>query len=204
MSGPRGAFPAAQEHPVLVEFSKKVDVPVIGLNYKEVRGDGGFDMSKMSAEEEKKLAFQRANTWLSQHGDPYKLTVMDLDGRVGIDYGVYGVPETYVIDKAGVIRMKHTGPITPGRARQEDHAAAGGAEQMNVRSLSSPSFLPLFSGRPQQSPPAPPKPPSPPTRSPRNACSTFPKNCAAWSARTRTSPTPTPNWRRICAAKSAA
>ena len=82
-------------------------------NYKEVRGDGGFDMSKMAADEEKKLAFQRANAWLSQHGDPYKLTVMDLDGRVGIDYGVYGVPETYVIDKAGIIRMKHTGPITP-------------------------------------------------------------------------------------------
>ena len=102
-----------QEHPVLVEFSKKVDVPLIGLNYKEVRGDGGFDMSKMPAEEEKKLAWERANTWLSQHGNPYKLTVMDLDGRVGIDYGVYGVPETYIIDKAGVIRMKHTGPITP-------------------------------------------------------------------------------------------
>ncbi len=102
-----------QEHPILVEFSKKVDVPLIGLNYKEVRGDGGFDMSKMPADEEKKLAFQRANQWLSQHGNPYKLTVMDLDGRVGIDYGVYGVPETYVIDKAGLIRMKHTGPITP-------------------------------------------------------------------------------------------
>ena len=102
-----------QEHPILVEFSKKVDVPLIGLNYKEVRGDGGFDMSKMPAEEEKKLAWQRANQWLSEHGNPYKLTVMDLDGRVGIDYGVYGVPETYVIDKAGVIRMKHTGPITP-------------------------------------------------------------------------------------------
>ena len=102
-----------QEHPVLVEFSKKVDVPLIGLNYKEVRGDGGFDMGKMSAEDEKKLAWERANSWLSQHGNPYKLTVMDLDGRVGIDYGVYGVPETYVIDKAGVIRMKHTGPITP-------------------------------------------------------------------------------------------
>jgi len=101
------------EHPVLVEFSKKVDVPLIGLNYKEVRGDGEFDMGKMSADEEKKLAFQRANQWLSQHGDPYKLTVMDLDGRVGIDYGVYGVPETYVIDKAGTIRMKHTGPISP-------------------------------------------------------------------------------------------
>jgi cytochrome c biogenesis protein CcmG/thiol:disulfide interchange protein DsbE len=102
-----------QEHPVLVEFSKKVDIPLIGLNYKEVRGDGGFDMSKMPADEEKKLAWQRANTWLAQHGNPYTLTVMDLDGRVGIDYGVYGVPETYVIDKAGVIRMKHTGPVTP-------------------------------------------------------------------------------------------
>jgi len=102
-----------QEHPVLVEFAKKVDVPLIGLNYKEVRGDGGFDMGKMPADEERKLAWQRANKWLADHGDPYRLTVMDLDGRVGIDYGVYGVPETYVIDKAGVIRMKHTGPITP-------------------------------------------------------------------------------------------
>ena len=102
-----------QEHPVLVEFSRKASVPLLGLNYKEVRGDGGFDMGKMSADEEKKLAFQRASLWLSQHGNPYTATIMDLDGRVGIDYGVYGVPETYVIDKAGVIRMKHTGPISP-------------------------------------------------------------------------------------------
>ncbi len=102
-----------QEHPILVEFSKKVDVPLIGLNYKEVRGDGNFDMGKMAADDERKLAWQRANQWLSQHGNPYKLTVMDLDGRVGIDYGVYGVPETYVIDKAGIIRMKHTGPVSP-------------------------------------------------------------------------------------------
>lgn len=102
-----------QEHPVLVDFAKRTDVPLVGLNYKEVRGDGNYDMSKMPADEEKKLAFQRANQWLAQHGNPYTLTVMDIDGRVGIDYGVYGVPETYVIDKAGVIRMKHTGPITP-------------------------------------------------------------------------------------------
>lgn len=103
-----------QEHPILVQLAKqRRDVVLVGLNYKEVRGDGNFDMSKMAADEEKKLAFQRANQWLGQHGNPYKLTVMDLDGRVGIDYGVYGVPETYVIDKAGVIRMKHTGPITP-------------------------------------------------------------------------------------------
>lgn len=102
-----------QEHPVLVQFSKNASVPLVGLNYKEVRGDGGFDMAKMPADEEKKLAFQRANQWLGQHGNPYTLTVMDLDGRVGIDYGVYGVPETYVIDKTGIIRMKHTGPISP-------------------------------------------------------------------------------------------
>ena len=102
-----------QEHPLLVEFSKKLDVPLIGLNYKEVRGDGEFDMSKLSADEEKKLALQRANAWLRDHGNPYRLTAMDIDGRVGIDFGVYGVPETYVIDKEGIIRMKHTGPISP-------------------------------------------------------------------------------------------
>jgi cytochrome c biogenesis protein CcmG/thiol:disulfide interchange protein DsbE len=103
-----------QEHPVLVQFAKQgTNVPVLGLNYKEVRGDGEFDMGKISAEQEKTLAFQRAGKWLERHGDPYQLTVMDLDGRVGIDYGVYGVPETYVIDKAGIIRMKHTGPISP-------------------------------------------------------------------------------------------
>lgn len=102
-----------EEHPVLVQFSKSSTVPLVGLNYKEVRGDGGFDMGKMAPDEEKSLAFERAKQWLGQHGNPYTLTVMDLDGRVGIDYGVYGVPETYVIDKAGVIRMKHTGPISP-------------------------------------------------------------------------------------------
>lgn len=102
-----------QEHPVLVEFSRHGAVPLVGLNYKEVRGDGAFDMGKMGPEEERKFALQRAGKWLADHGDPYSLSVLDLDGRVGIDYGVYGVPETYVIDKAGVIRMKHTGPITP-------------------------------------------------------------------------------------------
>lgn len=108
-----------QEHPVLVEFSKHAKVPLVGLNYKEVRGDGNFDMSKMPADEERKLALQRASEWLKSHGDPYALSVMDLDGRVGIDYGVYGVPETYVIDKTGTIRLKHTGPITPDVLQQK-------------------------------------------------------------------------------------
>ena len=59
------------------------------------------------------LARERSLRFLQRQGDPYKLSVMDLDGRVGIDYGVYGVPETYLIDKAGVIRYKQVGPVTP-------------------------------------------------------------------------------------------
>ncbi|MBI2307171.1 MAG: DsbE family thiol:disulfide interchange protein [Rhodocyclales bacterium] len=102
-----------QEHPILVELGRKNVVPVIGLNYKEVRGDGETDMAKTDAATEDRLARRKAAGWLQQHGDPYTLSVLDLDGRVGIDYGVYGVPETYLIDKAGVIRMKHTGPVTP-------------------------------------------------------------------------------------------
>ena len=102
-----------QEHPVLVELSKSKTVPLIGLNYKELRGDGGIDMDKVDPAREKALAMERAASWLNKHGNPYTLTAMDLDGRAGIDYGVYGVPETYLIDKAGVIRMKHTGPLSP-------------------------------------------------------------------------------------------
>jgi cytochrome c biogenesis protein CcmG/thiol:disulfide interchange protein DsbE len=102
-----------QEHPVLVELGKSRSVPLVGLNYKELRGDGAVDMSRVGAADEERLSRQRAGEWLASRGDPYTLTALDLDGRVGIDYGVYGVPETYVIDKAGIIRMKHTGPITP-------------------------------------------------------------------------------------------
>ncbi len=102
-----------QEHPVLVEMAKSKMVTLVGLNYKEVRGDSNIDSDKLSADAEMKMALERSSTWLRKHGDPYSLSVLDLDGRVGIDYGVYGVPETYVIDKAGVIRLKHTGPISP-------------------------------------------------------------------------------------------
>lgn len=81
------------EHPILVEMSKRGIVPIVGLNYKDRRED--------------------ALPWLARFGDPYALSVWDIDGKVGIDYGVYGVPETYVIDKAGVIRFKQIGPVTP-------------------------------------------------------------------------------------------
>jgi len=81
-----------EEHPVLVALAREKIVPIVGLNYKDQPAD--------------------ANLWLQRHGDPYGLSAVDADGRVGIDYGVYGVPETYVIDKAGVIRFKNIGPVT--------------------------------------------------------------------------------------------
>ncbi|MBT9462383.1 MAG: DsbE family thiol:disulfide interchange protein [Rugosibacter sp.] len=88
-----------EEHPVLVEFAKTHAVPVIGLDYKDQVAD--------------------AKQWLEKLGNPYTQIAVDSDGRVGIDYGVYGVPETYVIDKQGIIRMKHTGPITPASLAQK-------------------------------------------------------------------------------------
>jgi cytochrome c biogenesis protein CcmG/thiol:disulfide interchange protein DsbE len=81
-----------EEHPLLVELAKAKVVPLVGLNYKD-KNDLGI-------------------AWLRQNGDPYDFSVVDADGRVGIDYGVYGVPETFVIDKNGVIRYKQIGPIT--------------------------------------------------------------------------------------------
>ena len=80
------------EHPLLVELAKANVVPVIGLNYKDKTDEG--------------------KAWLAQNGDPYRLSVVDGDGRVGIDWGVYGVPETFVIDKRGIVRYKQIGPIT--------------------------------------------------------------------------------------------
>ena len=107
------------EHPVLVDFAKKSNVPIVGLNYKEIRGDGALDSSKISADDAKTQAITRANAWLSERGDPYALSVLDLNGRVGMDYGVYGVPETFLIDKNGKIRLKHLGPITPDVLNQK-------------------------------------------------------------------------------------
>ncbi len=101
-----------EEHPLLVEFSKTQRIPIVGLSYKEIQA---ADQANGPLTEEAKLALarERSQRFLQRQGDPYKLSVMDLDGRVGIDYGVYGVPETYVIDQAGVIRYKQVGPVTP-------------------------------------------------------------------------------------------
>jgi cytochrome c biogenesis protein CcmG/thiol:disulfide interchange protein DsbE len=81
-----------EEHPLLVAYSKQAQVAVYGLNYKDTRADG--------------------LGWLSSFGNPYRASFFDEAGKVGIDFGVYGVPETFIVDKQGVIRMKHIGPLT--------------------------------------------------------------------------------------------
>jgi cytochrome c biogenesis protein CcmG/thiol:disulfide interchange protein DsbE len=81
-----------EEHPVLMDLARRNIVPIYGLDYKDKNEDG--------------------EAWLRNGGDPYTLIASDTEGRVGIDYGVYGVPETYVIDKQGVIRYKQIGAVT--------------------------------------------------------------------------------------------
>ena len=82
-----------EEHPVLIELDKQKTITIVGLNYKDDRA--------------------AAIAWLQKYGgDPYAVSAVDADGRVGIDFGVYGVPETFLIDKNGVIRYKHIGPLT--------------------------------------------------------------------------------------------
>ncbi|HFD80666.1 MAG TPA: DsbE family thiol:disulfide interchange protein [Gammaproteobacteria bacterium] len=87
------------EHPVLMQLAASGKVPVYGLNYKDKR--------------------EAALRWLQRYGNPYTANAFDADGRVGIDWGVYGTPETFIIDKEGVIRHKHIGPITPEVLRSE-------------------------------------------------------------------------------------
>jgi cytochrome c biogenesis protein CcmG/thiol:disulfide interchange protein DsbE len=79
------------EHPLLMDVARSGKVQVYGLNYKDQRQD--------------------ALRWLQSYGDPYLASAYDVDGRVGIDWGVYGTPETFVVDRKGTIRYKLVGPI---------------------------------------------------------------------------------------------
>ncbi|OED42346.1 thiol:disulfide interchange protein [Chromatiales bacterium (ex Bugula neritina AB1)] len=81
------------EHPVLVQLAQSGQVDIVGLNYKDDKSS--------------------AITWLQELGDPYITTAVDADGRTGIDWGFYGAPETFVVDKKGLVRHKHIGPVSP-------------------------------------------------------------------------------------------
>jgi len=86
------------EHPLFMELARTRQVPIHGLNYKDKPND--------------------AAAWLDELGDPYTRTGADLNGRVGIDWGVYGVPETFVLGPDGRIAYKHIGPVTPEALRE--------------------------------------------------------------------------------------
>ena len=79
------------EHPLLVELGARDDVEIFGLNYKD--------------------DIPRAEAWLKKHKNPYTQIIVDPEGNLGVDLGVYGVPETFVIDKLGIIRYKQVGPL---------------------------------------------------------------------------------------------
>jgi cytochrome c biogenesis protein CcmG, thiol:disulfide interchange protein DsbE len=86
--------PCRDEHPLLVQLAREPGAaPIVGLNYKDDP--------------------RAAQEWLRRLGDPYAASAADRLGQVGIDYGVYGVPETFVVDRDGIVRHKHVGPLTP-------------------------------------------------------------------------------------------
>ena len=87
------------EHEVLVQLARSGQVDIYGLNYKDTDG--------------------AAKAWLNKLGNPYVANAVDAEGRVGIDWGVYGVPESFLVDKKGIIRYKHTGPVTHQSLREQ-------------------------------------------------------------------------------------
>jgi cytochrome c biogenesis protein CcmG/thiol:disulfide interchange protein DsbE len=91
--------PCREEHPLVIDIARRQLVAVYGLNYKDQKA--------------------AATGWLANLGNPYRATLVDADGRVGIDFGVYGVPETFIIDREGIVRMKHIGPLTPQVVREK-------------------------------------------------------------------------------------
>jgi cytochrome c biogenesis protein CcmG/thiol:disulfide interchange protein DsbE len=92
-------IPCRAEHPVIERLAKLNVAPVYGINYKDKAAD--------------------AQQWLKNFGDPYTAVGADESGRVGIDWGVYGVPETFIVGPDGMIRLKHVGPLTPQALEEE-------------------------------------------------------------------------------------
>jgi cytochrome c biogenesis protein CcmG/thiol:disulfide interchange protein DsbE len=101
------------EHPLLLALARDGRFPIYGLNYKDERED--------------------ALRWLERFGDPYTFSLHDLQGRAGLDLGVYGVPETFVLDAQGIIRYKHIGAIDEGVLRDRILPLLGGAVAQSAR-----------------------------------------------------------------------
>jgi len=92
-------IPCRDEHPVLMNIARNSKIPIYGINYKD--------------------NWQDARAWLRRYGDPYVSSGFDEDGHVAIEWGSYGVPETFLIDEKGTVRYRHTGVLTPQIWREQ-------------------------------------------------------------------------------------
>ena len=81
------------EHPVLEDLADSGELKIVGLNYRDEPDD--------------------AKRWLARHGDPYDLIITDYDGQIGIDFGVYAAPESFLVNAEGIVVYKHIGALTP-------------------------------------------------------------------------------------------
>ena len=107
-----------EEHPILMALSRQPGLQMLGINYKELQASELSGQDPQSAQALQK-ATDRSQAWLQKHGQAFGVNLMDMDGRVGLDFGVYGLPETYLVDRDGVVRFKHAGPLTPDVVQQK-------------------------------------------------------------------------------------
>lgn len=106
------------EHPLLMALSRQPGLHMVGINYKELQASelSGQDPQSGAALQK---ATARSQAWLQKNGQAFGVNLLDMDGRVGMDFGVYGLPETYLVDRDGVVRFKHAGALTPEVLQQK-------------------------------------------------------------------------------------
>lgn len=107
-----------EEHPLLMALARQPGLQMLGINYKELQASELAGQDPQSAEAVQK-ATVRSQAWLQKHGQAFAVNLLDMDGRVGMDFGVYGLPETYLVDRQGVVRFKHAGALTPEVVQQK-------------------------------------------------------------------------------------
>ena len=107
-----------EEHPILMALARQPGLKMVGINYKELQASELSGQEPLSAESVQK-ATARSQAWLQKNGQAFGVNLLDMDGRVGMDFGVYGLPETYLIDREGVVRFKHAGALTPDVVQQK-------------------------------------------------------------------------------------
>lgn len=107
-----------EEHPILMALSRQPGLNMVGINYKELQASelSGQDPQSVASLQK---ATARSQAWLQKQGQAFGVNLLDMDGRVGMDFGVYGLPETYLVDREGVVRFKHAGALTPDVVQQK-------------------------------------------------------------------------------------